>query len=504
MANQMHFSVLATSNQVSIDSTNMRLVAMRGGTWSLSSQGLRLVCQIGSIIILARLLTPQEFGLVGILMSTLGVVGLFRHIGLSTAIIQAETVTEPQLRRLLEITLILGFILLIVTCIVGLALARIMNDPRIIWIAPWYGLTFALSSFEAVPQSLLRRRMMFRQIALREVASTLLGTTSSILAAYLGAGYWSLIVGMLITAFTDAITSWITARWKPSSVSAPWRDVLSFLRFGGAFTGSSLAAYFSQNLDSLLIGRILGYEQLGYYSRARSLMIQPMNQFLGPITTILLPIFCRVQTEEARFRKIIVTLSVPFLTLPCILATWIMVGASEIVTILLGTKWLSVTPILIWLAASIIYLPFGALLHLVLLASGKGRLLIHWAWSSALIVICGYAATVSYGTTWVAASFTLTGIILRIPLALYISGRTGLMDTWGLARLYLGSLAFAGLLLALLYSSKRIAVSWSSNEFVILATISVTAGVLTGLALLIHPVGRSVLSKMRKPYIKFN
>jgi PST family polysaccharide transporter len=385
----------------------------------------------------------------------------------------------------------------------GFALSKMMNDPRITWIAPWFGLSFALASFETVPQSLLRRRMMFRQIAAREVASALLGTSSSILAAYLGAGYWALLVGMVITAFTDAITSWIAARWTPSTASAPWRDVLSFLRFGGAFTGSNLAAYFSQNLDSLLIGRIWGYEQLGYYTRARALMIQPMNQFMTPIGTVLLPIFCRIQSDKARFQKIISDLSLPFLFLPSILATWMMVGAPEIVYILLGNDWASNTAIFIWLAASVIYMPFGSLLYLILVASGQSKLLLHWTWTGGLVIIGGYAISVYYGTFWVAASFTLTGLFIRVPIALQFCHKTGLIATKRIAVTYVSVLGFACCLYFLLSLSKHLLVSWTTNPFMILAGTSIPAMLLLTVALVAHPLGKSLYITLKQSFINF-
>jgi PST family polysaccharide transporter len=468
----------------------MRSIAMRGAGWTLSSQCLRFVCQIGSIIILARILTPQDFGLVGILMSALAIVGLFRHIGLSAAIVQAETVTESQLRRLFEITLILGFLLFVIASLFGLVISIVMNDPRIAWIAPCFGVCFAFASSETIPQSLLRRRMMFRQIAAREMASAVLGTSTSITTAYFGAGYWALVYGMMVTAFTDAISSWIAARWKPSSTPAPWRDVLSFLRFGGAFTGSNLAAYFSQNLDSLLIGRIWGYEHLGYYSRARALMIQPMNQFMEPIATVLLPLFCRIQTDRTRFKTIIASLALPFLFLPAMLSTWMIIGAPEIVHILLGDAWQNTTVIFRWLAASVIYMPFGSLLYLILVASGRSKLLLHWTWTSSLVVMSGYALSVYHGTLWVAISFTLTGLLIRIPVALHFCHKSGLIATRRLAATYIFALAFAGLLLLFLYYSKLFLNKFTTNPFMVLGGTAFPIAFLLLVVITIHPSGK--------------
>jgi O-antigen/teichoic acid export membrane protein len=466
--------------------------------WTFSAQFVLLLIQIATISTLARILTPEDYGLVGLLSAVIAVLGLFREMGLAMAIVQRPNVEQGELTRIFWVTLLLGLSLLLLTALCGLGAAWAFDEPRLRSIAPWFGLCFLLNSLESVPGALLRRNLRFKTLSIRNVIGGLLGFLVALAVAMAGYGYKALVVQAVAVAALQLLFTWSAVRWKPTGPLAPWKAIRPYLGFGAAFTGSNIASYLTQNIDSLLIGKIFGYQELGYYSRAKSLMIQPMNQFMAPISTVLLPVFCRMQNDQGKFRKAIATLSLPFLILPSALATWMLVGSEELVGILLGSKWDSTVPIFRGLSASIMYIPFGGMLYLILVSSGRTRLLLHWTWTGALVIIGGYSVGAYFGSFWVAVSFSATGIVLRVPLALYFCGKTGLIDRRQLALTYLVALSIFAALTAVGFYARIIACGLTSNPFFILAIIALPAGAFLAFAFALHPLGRQSFSAIKQ------
>jgi O-antigen/teichoic acid export membrane protein len=478
---------------------NLKNQALKGGAWTVGAQIAHFVLQIASLSVLARLLTPEDFGLIGMLAAVIAVLGLFREMGLSTAIVQRSSIVYGELSRLFWLSVYLGISLGILTALAGFGAAWLMDEPRLIPIAPWFGACFLLGSLETVPGGLLRRHLKFRSIAVRDVSVRLIGFIAAVVAAIAGLGYWALVIQSVISAILQLILTWNAAEWWPKERASSWGAIRPYIGFGAAFTGSNLASYFTQNLDSLLIGKMLGAGPLGFYSRARMLMIQPVNQFMGPIGTVLLPILCKIKDDIPKTRKTIALLAIPFLTLPSIMAAWLMAGAPEVVRIFLGPDWGATTEILRWLACSIIYLPFGSLLYLVLVSSGRTNLLIHWTWTGALTAIAGYIIGVKFGVVWVAVAFSLTGIAFRVPIALYFCNKTGLINLQRLAASYIVALVIAGCLFGTLYYARIQLLAWTSNDCLVLLGLAVPCAVFLAIALALHPVAKTSLRMLLRP-----
>lgn len=470
--------------------SSLRVTALRGGAWTVGAQGGHFVIQIASISVLARLLAPEDFGLIGMLAAVISLLGLFREMGLSTAIVQRSSIASGELTRIFWLSVYLGIVLFILTAASGFGAAWLMEEPRLIAIAPWFGACFLLGSLETVPAGILRRNLRFRSIAVRDVTVRLIGLFAAVTAALAGFGYWSLVVQAVASALLQLVFTWTAAAWWPREPGSPWKTMRPYAGFGAAFTGSNLASYLTQNLDSLLIGKIWGAVPLGYYSRARMLMIQPVNQFVGPVATVLLPVFCRIKDDSTKMRKTIAALSIPFLVLPCLLTPWLIVGAPEVVRILLGLEWEGTTNILRWLAGSIIYLPIGTLLYLVLVSSGRTTLLMHWTWTGALAVTVGYIIGVRFGVVWVAAAFTLTGILVRVPIAVFVCNKTGLIDAKRLMASY-GCVLVSGIgLCVLLNFCRNMLKSADCGDLTTLAVLSLPAAIILLLAIGTHPLRR--------------
>lgn len=458
-----------------MDKLNYKASAMRGGAWAVASQCVRFGCQIASISILARLLSPDDFGLIGLLASFTVVITAFRELGLSTAIVQTEELEQPVLCRLFVLSMALGgtmaVVISLVSCLVGLW----TGDGRVLGAGVLYGIAAGLGSIEAVPLGLLRRRLAFRQITIREAVAAVVSTLVGVVAAFLGFGYWSLVAIAVCQALMTLVLSWIASGWVPSGRMARWAEVRDMLKFGGGYSLSNLATVLSRNLDQLLIGRFCGLTELGYYNRANTVMNRTLQQALTPLGAVMVPVLSRLRGDRARFNGWLRNLALLVVGLGAPCAALLMASSRQIVEILLGPDWLPAVPILWWLSLGAFVIPFGSLLYWAVVVTGNVRLLLFWTWSGSLVSIVAILVGLSWGALGVAVGFGVGGLTVRALLAFYCVSKSREVDAAALGGIYMAGILVLSAMLALLSGCERLFSAWFSNVFGQLAATGLTA-----------------------------
>ena len=246
----------------------------RGGAVTLTSQAVRVALRTGSIMILARLLTPNEFGIVAMATMFTGLLEMFKDAGLSAAAVQQETISHEQMSALFWVNLAVGGLLALVTAAVAPVLASFYQQPDLNSITLWLSLTFLLTGAAVQHQVILQRNMSFGVLAAIEIVALLLSVCIGVTMALLHAGLWALVGMALALPLANSIGLWFATGWVPD----PPRRVSSvkpLLRFGGTFMVNTFVIYVAYNLDKVLLGKLWGAEQLGIYGRAYQLANMP-------------------------------------------------------------------------------------------------------------------------------------------------------------------------------------------------------------------------------------
>lgn len=396
---------------------------------TFSAQGVRLVCQLGAIAVMSRVIPAGDIGMVGLMASILACLGLLRDFGLPSAIIQKESVSNAELNTLFRVSVLLGIFLLVAIIVAGWVASWFFNEPRLAGIGPYFGAVFLFQTLLTVPTALLRRQMEFGKLATRDIASNLLGTVVGVSCAVGGAGYLSLVWMQLAGTVANLLLTWVASRWVPFGPAVRFREIKSFLLFGGTFTAGELANYLCHNLDNLLIGKRWGFEQLGYYTRAYGLMQAPFGNLMGPVMTVLMPTMSRLrenQKEYVAFSKEIAR-GGSWLMAP--VAAFISASSLEITSLLLGDGWEQSAEILKWLALIIYAKPMGSVVYLIMLTSGEVALMLRWVWTNAALTIAAIFAGLYFGTVETAISLGVAGAFLGVPLAAFFGARTKLFNT---------------------------------------------------------------------------
>jgi PST family polysaccharide transporter len=388
--------------------------SVRGGAATLLGQVAKMALRTARIVILARLLTPEDYGLIAMVAAFTNFVMMFRDIGLSMATVQKAEVNHSQISTLFWINAALGLTLTLAVAALAPVLVWFYGEPRLIWVALALGAVFVFSGLTIQHQALLRRQMHFGTLAVIDIASMAVGATVAVAAAYFGAGYWSLVLFHLAGVGSLAIGVWTACGWRPGlPVRRP--GIRSMLTFGAHVTSFNVINYFSRNVDKILLGRSYGPEMTGLYSKAYQILMLPVNQIRGPLTAVAIPALSRLQTEPSRYRGYYSKLAMilAFLSMP--LMAFTAVCSESIILLLLGSKWIGATEIFRVMAVTGFIQAVAGTRGLVMLSMGQSRRYLTWGVINAVFTVVSFVIGLPWGAIGIALSYAILNYIIVLP-----------------------------------------------------------------------------------------
>lgn len=237
--------------------SELKQKSIRGGAATIFGQGLNFFIQIASLALLARLLSPTDYGLQGMVLTLTGVFTLFQDAGLSAATVQRDTLTHEQISTLFWINCAVGALFTILIATLGPLMVFFYRDHRLLWITVVSSTVFFLNGIVVQHRALLNRSMQFVTLAKIDAIALLLSTLICIVMAVLGFGYWSLVIRAVSTAVIAALGVFIVLPWLPGGPGR-FSEVRPLMRFGGTVTLNSLVVYFAYNTEKILLGRFWG------------------------------------------------------------------------------------------------------------------------------------------------------------------------------------------------------------------------------------------------------
>ena len=272
---------------------DLKQKAVVGGIAVVSAQGGKFFLQMATMVVLARLLSPKDFGLQGMVLVVTGFLALFRDAGLGIATVQRLEVTHEQTSTLFWINVAVGAMLATLCAALAPLLVSFYHEPRLYWIAVVSGATFMFSGLSAQHSALLQRDMRFVTQAKIDLASLAVASATGIFMASLGCRYWSLVGMAVASSVMSAAAVWFAVAWVPGP---PRRrsGIRSMLHFGGLTTCTGVVVFLAWNAEKLLLGRFWGADALGLYGRAYQLVTLPVIQLNGALTGVAFPALSRI------------------------------------------------------------------------------------------------------------------------------------------------------------------------------------------------------------------
>ncbi len=422
--------------------------SIRGGLMTLTSQGTQFLIQSISTVVLARLLTPTDFGLVAMVTAITGLGQAFADLGLSEATIQCREIDHNQITTLFWINAAVGLMLMVATMALGPALGWFYRQPQIENITFVLSFTFLICGLRVQHDALLRRQMRFRSLAIRDVTSSAVAVPVAITMAWQGAGYWALVALPLTLNLTQMVLSWLMVRWVPG---LPRRQakVGSMVLFGSNVAGSYFIFNVNRSVDNVLIGWYWGAGPLGLYSRAYNLLMLPVRQLGAPASSVAIATLSRIQDDPERFARYYLRATNLIMWICTPIFGFLFVAAQPVIILTLGNKWREATPVFQILVISGLGQLLLQSIVWLFVSRGQSRRLLKLSLIISPIIVASFAIGLPFGIKGVALSSALVLLsILPWILKVAFRGTNLTLQRLGQAILYPVSLCFAGVFLA--------------------------------------------------------
>lgn len=419
--------------------------SVRGGAATVLSQGFSMVLQVGTLLVLARVLSPTDYGLQAMVVTLTAFFSLFKDAGLSVASVQRETLTHEQISTLFWLNVGLGVLLTAVVAAAGPFLVIFYKDPRLLWITVASASVFFLNSLAVQHRALLDRSLRFTTAAKIEILSSSAGTVVAVGLALLGFGYWALIIQTISLYVVGTTAVWIAMPWRPGRPR--WTPELrSMVRFGGTVTLNSVIVYLAYNVEKILLGRFWGPALLGLYGRSYQLGNLPVQSLTGSMGAVAFPMLSRSQNDPRRLCRLYLKSHSLLLSLTAPAAIVCALFPEEIVSTFLGPKWEGTAGLLRLLTPAVLVFalinPFSWLLR----STGRVQRSLNIAVLIAPVVILGVLAGLRYGPSGVAMGYSTAMILLFWPVVVWAKQGTGITaaDYWDCIKRPLIAGAMAG------------------------------------------------------------
>lgn len=374
--------------------------------------------RIGSVSVLARLLTPEHFGLVMMVSAFTAIVDQLREMGLSSATVQKRDITHEEVSNLFWCNVGVGLMFTGLVSATSPLIASYYKEDRLIAITCALAVNFLIGGLFIQHQALLTRQMRMRDIAAIRLLASIISTAVAILMAYRGYGYWALVWREIIRSMILAGGFWLCFPWIPG---LPYRNtsVRGLLKFGANLTGANIVGSVASGLDRFLIGRFWGAGQVGMYRQAFQLISAPSDQLLSALYQVAQPGLSMLQSDPTRyagfFRRILTL--VASTTMP--LSLFVAVFSEDVSSVLLGAKWVGAAEILFILSlGTYIKQPIGCTAF-VLITRGQSGTYFMLTLVSHFVTALAICVGVQWGAPGVAWADVAATYLLFAPRVFY-------------------------------------------------------------------------------------
>jgi len=384
-----------------------------GLKWSTAAQGSRQGLQLLTSLVLARLLDPSDFGVLGMAMVVIGFAMLFRDMGLASAVIQKETLTEEMLSTVFWINLGVGVLITALIYLGAPLIAAFFDEPRLVPVLQILSLSFFFASASALQLTLLERELAFEKVARIEIASVVAGSVLGITIALKGGGVYSLVFQALGTMCLTAVLLWMLNPWRPRFMFR-WSVVREIGSYSLNLTGFGIVNYIARNADLMLVGRYMGSEALGYYYFSYRMMLFPLQNLSAAVGRVIFPVYSRMQSDKERFRRAFLKTSatVALVAFPVLFG---IVAVARPFIFALKADWAPVIQLITILAPMCMIASIVMNVGSIYKAMGRTDWMFRWTLVGSTVRVAAIAIGLRWGIVGVAAGYTIAVALLAYP-----------------------------------------------------------------------------------------
>lgn len=388
----------------------------QGIAWTTGARVSAQILDFSLGIVLARLLTPEDFGLLEMTVVITGFLALFGELGFGAALVQREVVTDAHASTVFWLNVLTGVALGALLALGAPWIAQFYDEPRLVPLTWALAVNFLITPLNMVQGAMLNREMKFKLLAILEVSSIGVSSTTGLVLALNDMGTWSLVGRSFAGSLTTTALIWTLSTWRPRWIfsRAALKDLVAF---SGNLLGFMTINYWARQADDLLIGKYMGPAQLGIYGRAYSTMMLPMREISNVLGRVLFPTLSRISQDKPRVRQLylecmglIAFLAFPIMALIC--AT-----ADNLVVTLYGRQWERVAPVLRIFCAVGAFQSLGTTVGWIYQSQGRTDWMLRWGVVASALMIGSFGVGIYIGSIEaVAICYAIvTVVILSYP-----------------------------------------------------------------------------------------
>lgn len=385
---------------------------------TVTLQVVRFGVNLGVSMALARLIAPEDFGIFAMACTFTGLLFLFKDAGMEAALISHRTVTDAELAALASLNLLHGLLLALGCAALGPALAHLYGEPKLATALLLPAVGFLFHGLDVQPSAQLLRTQRFRTHALVEAVAMFTGLGVALFCAWRGAGHWALFTTepvMALMLFTGH--AW-AARWRPR-FSLAWGEARRFLKFGRDISLTRALSHAGRNVDNLILGLAAGPVSLAFYNKAFRLVGLPQESVNAPLSRLAVPILAETRDNPAEFVRAFRHFNLLSMALGLPAVAFLLVSAEDIVAVVYGSQWTSVTPLLRLLGLMGLCNTFLFATGWVYTSLGTVRRQVYWETLNLAVLTGAFLLGVRWGATGIAIAASIAYAGLRLPALVY-------------------------------------------------------------------------------------
>lgn len=392
----------------------MGRAAAKGAAFSGLTQGTKIAVTMISTIIVARILSPADYGVIAMTTPVTGFILLFQNLGLNQATAQAREITDEQTNAMFFYNVAASAIIALVLVLLAPVIGWFYGDARPAYVMAASAVTVIMTGLALQHSAMLIRQMRFRELSFVEMTSSITTLLFTIGYAVLFRSYWALWLGAFCGTLVSRSMLWRFVQWRPSRAIV-WSSAREMVSFGTNVTKFNIVNYLSRNVDNVLIARFWGSSSLGLYDRSYKLMMFPLVNINFPLSRVMLPVLSRLIDEPERYRRafLLALRVITLVSVPGVLAATLC--SHELVPFLLGKRWAAAAPIFFWLGLAGLVQPIQHPAGWLFLSDGRARDQFRWGVIAAPLNITSFVVGLPWGAVGVAAAYFVMQTLLVGP-----------------------------------------------------------------------------------------
>ena len=399
----------------------LRTRSVRSSAVTVFSRGAQMLLLLGSAMILARVLSPSDFGVQAMVLPIAFLVKNLGNLGLQSAVIHRESLNSDDANGLFRYALRANLVVAGAMALLAPLMARFYNEPRVIGIALLWAATIYGTTFSAVQEALLKRQMRFGVVMKAQLTAVLVSVFVALAAAFAGWGYWSLMLQVTVMELTRVAIIWIVCPWRPSRTVAgnTGEAVSAVRRYWVGLSTSRVVSWIGDQLDRIIVGSIGGATVAGLYDGAKRWAGMAFQELYMSLSDVAVGSLSRVREERDRYRVYVRNVFLPILSLAVPVMAFMFVEARQVLHVLLGDQWLDADGFVRMMCIATFAATAGKLMQWVYMSLEQTDRQLRWTLVTTPVNVLAVLVGAQQGAYGVAVAVAVANVVLAVPALWY-------------------------------------------------------------------------------------